>query len=258
MFKTIIDQSNDNITIYNYLLKIRLGQSKINHFLYNDNIKVNNKIINDKDYILKKKDKLLIDTSYYDDIKVKPIYYNLDILYEDEYILAVRKPRGLIIYSLDDKDLSLDNYVAGYYEINNIDSCVRHIHRLDKETTGVILYAKDVITHGALSSLFEDRKIIKKYLTVVKGKISKDGVIDLPIGKDRHHKNKMVISKNSGLESITHYHILGSNNNYTFLECIIETGRTHQIRVQFASRKHPLVGDGKYGNNYASSYNDYI
>lgn len=237
------------LTIDEYLKSLGLGKNKINSLIDRNKIKLNKNYVK-HNTLLKKDDYLYIDIEDYEKIDYEPIESELNILYEDDYLLVINKPKGIIIYDLDQKEESLANYVRYYFQINNINRAIRHVHRLDKDTSGCILYAKDFITHAALSKMLENDEIIRVYHAEVEGRINKKGTINKNIGKDRHKNNKMIISE-SGVTAITHYKLLEYNKekNTSLVEIILETGRTHQIRVHFMSEKHPLVGDKIYNPN---------
>lgn len=235
-------------TIISYLSGYSIAKDKLN-FLFNNNlVYVNSNIVN-KDYELKEDDEIYVDTKSFDNEDVIAIKHDLDILYEDEYILVINKPSGVICYSDgDDSKETLSNYVKYYYEENGIDAKVRHIHRLDKDTTGVIIYAKDILTHSKLSKMIEDRKIVKEYLAIVKGKITEPIEITQPIARDRHISGKMICYK-TGLSAYTYVEPLEIRNNTTLIRCLIKTGRHHQIRVHLSHINHPLIGDKLYDKN---------
>ena len=237
---------NKDTTINEFLTSLGLGKSKVNSLIDGKKIKCSKTILK-QNSIIKKDEVLFIDIEEYEKIDYEPIQYDLDILYEDDYLLVINKPKGIIIYDLDQKQESLANYLRYYYVMNNINRTIRHVHRLDKETSGCILYAKDFITHAALSKMLENNEITRLYHAEVEGRVNKKGTINKNIGKDRHNNNKMIINEN-GLNAITHYKLLkyNQNQNTSLVEVKLETGRTHQIRVHFMSEKHPLLGDKIY------------
>ena len=239
----------ENSTINELLLKLGLGHHKINHLLNTNKIKKSSVFLKTNDSV-NIGDNIIIDISEYENIDYEPSYYNLNILYEDEYLLIIDKPYDTLIY--DDKlNNTLANYVRYYFEINNINRSIRHVHRLDKETTGCILYAKDIVTHSALSKMLEKNEITRIYHATVEGKIKKQGVFNNPIGKDRHQKNKMVVY-DKGVCAITNYKLIeyDKHKNQSLVQIKLDTGRTHQIRVHFSYNKNPLVGDKIYNPNY--------
>lgn len=224
---------------------MNLSKQKIQYLINNNCCFINGELV-DETKLLNQNDYLMIDISNFEQIDYKPVDAKLDILYEDDYLLIINKPTSMIVYSLDKNTISLANYVANYYQINDLNSTIRHCHRLDKDTTGCLVYAKDLITHSAMSKMFEDNKIKKTYLAIAEGIIIKDGIINTPIGKDRHVNGKMVTHPN-GQKAITKYKVLSKNQNTSLLSVEIETGRTHQIRVHLSSILHPLYGDKLYG-----------
>ena len=137
------------------------------------------------------------------------------------------------------------NYIAYYYTKTNQDKTIRHVHRLDTETSGCLVYAKDVLTHSYLSNLFENSKVKKEYTTICYGIIEKSGKIDTPIGRNRH--NNLMITTKNGANALTLYKPIKHINGNTLLNVEIKTGRTHQIRVHLSSIKHPIIGDKMYG-----------
>ncbi len=225
-----------------------LSNDKIKYLFSNQCCFINGQVasINDK---ISESDIICIDTSYFDHNNIMPEESNLNILYEDEYLLIVNKYSKCIIYPDDiKKNNTMANYVSYYYLKNDLFYKVRHVHRLDFDTTGCLVYAKDIVTHAALSKMIENGTFIRKYIAIVEGVFSnKKGKIDLSIGKDRHINSKMIVAKN-GKNALTNYEVLESKNNLSLIELKLATGRTHQIRIHMSYLKHPLLGDRLYGS----------
>lgn len=181
---------------------------------------------------------------------VIPIQHPLPILYEDEHLLIVNKKAGIATHPNKATDRhTLANAVAFYLQENKDDRKIRHVHRLDKDTTGTLLFAKHALAHAILNRMLTERKIKRTYKALVHGMIQKEkGSLHFPIGRDRHHATRRRVSK-TGQHAVTHYRVLRkfTQKNLTLLECTLETGRTHQIRVHMSHLGHPLIGDLLYG-----------
>lgn len=175
----------------------------------------------------------------------------IEVIYEDDYLVAFNKPANMIIHP-DDKSKggTLVNLVASYYKRNNIKRKIRYIHRIDKETTGIVLFAKDFLSEAILLKQINNYQIKKYYLALIEGHLKQNkGQIKANIGEDRHINNKMCVSK-SGKEALTNYKEIKRFKDYSLVEFELITGRTHQIRVHSSYLKHPLLGDPLYGGNY--------
>ncbi len=247
-FKYTIKNKETNMTLKEWLQSFNLAKNKINYLIDNKCISINEEIVYKREYILKESDEVLIDVSSYEQIDYLPLRYNLDIIYEDDYIIVVNKPSGVIIYP-ENKELSntMANYMAYYYTKTNQNKTIRHVHRLDTETTGCLVYAKDIITHSYLANLFENSKVKKEYIALTYGIIKESGKINTPIGRNRH--NNLMMTTKTGATALTLYTPLKNINGNTLLNVEIKTGRTHQIRVHLSSIKHPILGDRMYGKN---------
>ena len=178
----------------------------------------------------------------YEKVKFEP-----DVVYEDEIIVVVNKPKGVLVHSDGNEELTLTDWVKSYYaETPWID--VQPIHRLDKETTGLVMFSKSEIFQPLLDKLMFDNQIRRSYLAFVKGKIpeGKQYTIDKPIGKDRHDSKKRVVAK-VGQPALTKARSVGNYNGISILRCTLDTGRTHQIRVHLASIGYPIINDELYG-----------
>lgn len=187
---------------------------------------------------------------------VAPSYIDIDILFEDDHLLVVNKPSGLDTHPNEPGQTNtLANAVAFYLQSKGEFRKVIHIHRLDKDTTGAVLFAKHAFVGAILDRMLEERKIHRTYLALANGLIKKKrGTINEPIGRDRHHPTKRRVSP-TGQKAITHYQVLKifPKTNCSLIQCSLETGRTHQIRVHLSSIGFPLVGDSLYGEKKAFS-----
>jgi len=186
------------------------------------------------------------------DFGVIPTYFDINILYEDDHLLVVNKPAGMDTHPNEptQKD-TLANAVAYYLQAKGEFRKVLHIHRLDQNTTGAVLFAKYSFIGAILDKLLEERKIKRTYLALTDGIMKKkQGTIVAPIGRDRHHPTKRRVSP-TGQKAVTHFKVLNTfqNKNYSLIQCDLDTGRTHQIRVHLSDIGHPITGDTLYGGN---------
>lgn len=174
----------------------------------------------------------------------------ITIIYEDDLLLIANKPAGMDTHPSHPGDKnSLINGVAYHLQETGQTCMIKHIHRLDKDTTGAVLFAKERLTGSMLDRMLEERNIKRTYFALVEGILQKNvGKIDEKIGRDRHHATRRRVSP-TGQTAITHYQVLKRypKENRTLVSCTLESGRTHQIRVHFSHMNHPLAGDTLYG-----------
>jgi 23S rRNA pseudouridine1911/1915/1917 synthase len=175
----------------------------------------------------------------------------LDVLYEDEQVVVINKPAGMVVHPAfgHDSGTLVNAVLSRWPHIANFTETSRAgiVHRLDKETSGVIVVAKTALALASLRKQFKDREVHKKYLALVEGTPNTpDGVINAPIGRDPHQRKRMAVVRD-GRESVTEFHVLQSYAENSLLEVLPQTGRTHQIRVHMAFIGNPVVGDTVYG-----------
>ena len=184
---------------------------------------------------------------------IEPENIPLDILYEDDSILMVNKPKGMVVHpSAGHYTGTLVNAVLWHCQgqLSGINGVSRPgiVHRIDKDTTGVLVVCKNDAAHNAVAAQLKEHSITRKYRAIVHGVIKEDeGTVDAPIGRHPTERKKMASGVKNGKRAVTHYRVLERFQGYTYVECQLETGRTHQIRVHMASIHHPLLGDTVYG-----------
>jgi len=208
-----------------------------------------NKKEESKDYILKENDSLYF--IFDEKLETTPWDKKLDILYEDDYLLLVNKESGILVHSDGVNDSqTLDNIVANYYLKKGYDFSVKHVHRIDKDTTGIVIYAKDILTQSYLNHLIENNQLHRDYLLLCSGRFDEvKGTYNYPIAEDRHQANKKRVSI-TGKVAITDYEIVDElSHNLNLVKAKLKTGRTHQIRLHFSYSGHPLLGDILYNGN---------
>lgn len=188
---------------------------------------------------------------------IVPRLLPLSIVYEDQDLLVVNKAAGMVVHpSAGHYDDTLVNaLVAHYPDIMKENEGNRPgiVHRLDKDTSGLLLVARNAITHSALAEQMKRHKIVKRYVALVEGVVALDqGSVDAPIGRDSRHRQQMAITAMRSREAKTHFRVLERFNRHTLLQLELETGRTHQIRVHLRAIGHPIVGDPVYGSGNVS------
>lgn len=185
-------------------------------------------------------------------IKAEPEKIPLDVLYEDSHIIVINKPHGLTVHPGAGRRAGTLVNALLYHckDLSGIGGALRPgiVHRIDKDTSGVLVVAKTDKSHQFLAKQFKEHSIKRKYLTLVWGMVKNDeGTIDLPIGRHLSERKKMSVRTTRGRRAVTHYKVNKRFDNFTLIEATLETGRTHQIRVHLSSIHHPVVGDPVYG-----------
>lgn len=251
MILEYVKQENDN---YKTLRQVLDNKFKISYVL-RLNLKRNKQIfVNDKntylDYELQPNDKVLVNLDY-DEVceNIVPTKIALDIIYEDDALLVLNKPAGIAIHpTMRHFENTLSNGVKYYFDTIGLKRKIRPVNRLDINTSGIVIFAKNEYVHSLLSTQMQNGSFKKEYIAICAGIFDKkEGTINAPIGRKENSIIERCVCSN-GQEAITHYKVLNDYDNYSELLVTLETGRTHQIRVHTAFAGHPILGDTLYGS----------
>lgn len=234
----------NNMTIRELLSLYHVGKKKIYDLFVKRAIFYNGENCS---YDQKLKGQIEIRLDLYEENNVKPAKGILNIVYEDNDILIINKPKKILIHDDGNNQATLCGLVSAYYLKKGLKRGIYYVHRLDFETTGIILFAKHFLAEAKLCYMMEADLINRYYLCLCQGKLEK-GIINKKIGRDRHDQRKMICSS-TGKDAITHYKKVKGNDIFSLCEVKLDTGRTHQIRVHFKSIGHPLLGDKLYGGD---------
>ncbi len=216
------------------------------------NCTVNGKTVQ-KNYKLKTGDKIVVEIPEAVDVDILPENIPLDIVYEDNDLLVVNKPKGMVVHP-----------APGHYSGTLVNALMYHckdslsgingeirpgiVHRIDKDTSGLLIVAKNDTAHKGLAAQIKEHSFTREYEAVVNGSIKEDGIVNAPIGRHKTDRKKMCVTSENSREAVTHYFVLENFTDSTHLRLRLETGRTHQIRVHMAYIGHSVAGDEVYGN----------
>lgn len=248
-------KANKEIRIDKYLSDIfeEIPREKVKDFIKDEKIKVNNKKIKPS-YKLILEDEIEISDKLFEKEKIEAEKMNLKIIYENEDYAIIDKDENVIVHPAGSiVSGTLVNGLLDYFGYDNLshiggDDRPGIVHRLDKDTTGLMVIAKNNSSYKYLKNLFETRKIDKEYLAICNGIFQKkSGTIQTFMDRDPNNRRKMAV-RNSGRDAISKYEVISENNGYSLVKIKILTGRTHQIRVHMTHINHPLLGDPVYGN----------
>lgn len=245
-------EENINKRIDAYLSEIlKESRTKIQELIKSENIKVNS-MKTKASYKLEKGDEVYINIPDAKQVDIIAQDIDIEIVYEDKYLLIVNKKSGMVVHpSKGHEQNTLVNallYKVG--DLSGINGEIRPgiVHRLDKDTSGLIIIAKDDKTHNLLTEMFKNKEIKKIYYAIVKGSMNKQsGTLISNIGRDEKDRKKMSVKKDGGKEAITNFDIVDKNEKYSLVRLNLKTGRTHQIRVHLSHFFFPIIGDSVYG-----------
>ena len=250
--KIIVDKQDVRLDVYITEKYKDLSRTMVQKLIEEGSIKVNGNI-KKLSYKVQLNDEISICIPKAKETDLKPQEIPIEVVYEDDDIIVVNKPKGLVVHPANgNPDGTLVNAIMAMCKesLSGIGGELRPgiVHRLDKDTSGLLIVAKNDKAHINMSEQIKNRQVTKKYIALVRGVIQEDdATIDMPIGRSTKDRKKMAITKN-GKQAVTHFKVLKRYPKYTLLEVKIDTGRTHQIRVHMAEIGHPVVGDMVYSN----------
>ncbi len=230
----------------------QVSRSYLQKLLKEESVLVNEKPVK-SNYKVGSLDKIQLFIPEAVELEIEAEDIPLDIIYEDKDIILINKPKGMVVHP-----------AAGHYSGTLVNGLMSHckedlsgingvmrpgiVHRIDMDTTGVLIVCKNDVAHNSIAEQLKEHSIKRKYFAVVHGVLKQDeGTVNAPIGRHPVDRKKMSINEKNGREAVTHYRVLERFRQFTYIECQLETGRTHQIRVHLASIGHPLLGDSVYG-----------
>ena len=242
--------------------KLDYSRSTISKMLLDGSILINNAQVKPS-YIVKKGDIVEIIKPYENNSDVTPIPMDLDIIYEDEDIMVINKPSGVVVHpGAVNKENTLDNCIMYYTKnLSDINGEERPgiVHRLDKDTSGLMLVAKTNKAHNILTEDFKDHKVKREYIALLCGVFPyNEAKIDAPIGRDTTNRKKMTVTENNSKNAITHLKVLKRYENNTLVSLKLETGRTHQIRVHMKYIGYPVFNDPVYNHQVIKELGQFL
>ena len=207
-------------------------------------------------------DEVIVDDDLNYEIHIDKENIPLDIVYEDEYLLIVNKASGMVVHPAPGNySGTLVNALLYKFDLDGVGESFRPgiVHRIDKDTSGLLVVAKTDKALELLSNMIKNKEVKREYIAIVDGIINHEkGTIDAPIGRDKKNRQKMCVTDENGKESITHFEVLKRVGNYTVVKCILDTGRTHQIRVHFSYIGHPVTNDPLYGKETIKGFGQFL
>ena len=234
----------------------------ISKMLDNGYILVNNVVVKPS-YKVKENDIINIDETFKEEVNIVPTKMDLDIIYEDEDIMVVNKPSGLTVHPGSGNYTNTLVNGLMYYTKNLSDIGGEErpgiVHRIDKDTSGLLLIAKSNKAHAILSEDFKDKKVKRKYIALINGVFPHNtATIDAPIGRDKINRQKMTITEENSKNAVTHLTVLKRYKKHTLISLLLDTGRTHQIRVHMEYIGYPIYNDPVYSKNVATEFGQFL
>ena len=251
MKETVVEMQNGRLDKACSEIFSDYSRSQIKQLLDGGNITVNGKTEKAK-YKVKSGDVIRLEEPETKTLELRPENIPLDIVYEDDDVIVINKPQGMVVHPAPGHDEhTLVNALLYHCPLSTINGTFRPgiVHRIDKDTSGLLMVAKNDAAHNSLAQQLAEHSITRKYVAIVWDNLKEnDGIVDAPIGRHpKDRKKQSVMYDDTGKRAVTHWKVLERFGSFTLVECQLETGRTHQIRVHMAYIKHPLLGDSVYG-----------
>ena len=264
MIKFIIDKSLAGFRVDKALATLMpdFSRSHIAKLIEDEHVLVNSSVCK-ASLKLKENDEIIVEEVESKPLEIAKEDIPLDIVYEDEDILIINKPQGMVVHPANGHyEHTLVNAILHHCEdsLSGINGVMRPgiVHRIDKDTSGLICVAKNDMAHNALAEQLKDHTMSRTYTALVRGVIRENsGEINMPIGRDPHNRQKMAVTRTNSKEAVTYFRVLKRFSEHTLVECKLKTGRTHQIRVHLSYIGYPVEGDPLYaGKKYDKIYKD--
>ena len=251
-FEVVIEEVFNGIRIDKVLSELLpdFSRSRIQQLIEEENILVNDVKVK-SNYKVKTGDIISGEIPEDEELEVEPEEMDLDILYEDHDVIVINKPKGMVVHpgAGNTKHTLVNGLLAHCKDLSGINGVLRPgiVHRIDKDTSGCLVVAKNDNAHQNLSEQLSTKTMKRTYIALVHGVLPHNvGTIEAPIGRDKNDRQKMTVTSVGSRPAVTHFKVLKRYNDMTLVECQLETGRTHQIRVHFQYIGYPIVGDPKY------------
>lgn len=244
------EQKNERIDKFVAGINNEWSRTQVQQWIKDDVVTVNGKVVKGN-YKVKENDEITVTIPEPEELDIQPEDMNLEIYYEDADVLVVNKPRGMVVHPAPGHTSGtlVNGLMHHCTDLSGINGVMRPgiVHRIDKDTSGLLMVAKNDMAHESLVNQLVAKTVTRRYKAIVHGVIPHDkGTIDAPIARDKKERQSMTVDEN-GKHAVTHFQVLERFKDFTLVECRLETGRTHQIRVHMKYIGYPLAGDPKYG-----------